>query len=593
MSEKISVTLSPDRLQVGPGESVETTVTIKNASDVVEAYSIVIEGIDPEWCTLSVSSLSLFPGDQEQVRLTIQPPKTTAGKAGTYNVIIKVASRRDATIESTAQLAVEVGRFLLFDLDLSPKKARGRKGSYRVIITNSGNVPTTYTLSGEDAEDMCRFEFKSQAAKVEPGATVEVPLVVNPKKKPFTGRAKAYSFKITVTPHASEAGEGKSVEGQLECKPLIPKWALSLGGVAVAAVIAVVVIIAMAGGGNAPVITSVTPNPATVGLGGISNISCVATDPDGDTLSYAWDAQSGTITGSGDTITWQAPGTAGTYTINVTVNDGTGRVADGSTVVSVVVTTGTIDIKSNPAGAAVYLGGVDTGSITPYIIANVGEGQHTIKLTYNHYKYREETVTVTAGETTYVNWALTWADTTTVTIQPNPTAAKDAYIWSPSPDSQWGSDARLYAGLSAVNQIARSYVQFDLSSIPSTAVVTSANLGLYYFQTFASVAAPVGVYRVNSSWSESTITWNNQPTSAATTEYTRTVPGPVSNYFQYWYIDDLVQGWVDGSIANYGVVVRDTDETTTKACKGFYASEWLYGPRHPKLVIRYYDTAAP
>jgi len=589
MSEKISVTLSPDRLQVGPGESVETTVTIKNASDVVEAYSIVIEGIDPEWCTLSVSSLSLFPGDQEQVRLTIQPPKTTAGKAGTYNVIIKVASRRDATIESTAQLAVEVGRFLVFDLDLSPKKARGRKGSYRVIITNSGNVPTTYTLSGEDAEDMCRFEFKSQAAKVEPGATVEVPLVVNPKKKPFTGRAKAYSFKITVTPHASEAGEGKSVEGQLECKPLIPKWALSLGGVAVAAVIAVVVIIAMAGGGNAPVITSVTPNPATVGLGGISNISCVATDPDGDTLSYAWDAQSGTITGSGDTITWQAPGAAGTYTINVTVNDGTGRAADGSTVVSVVVTTGTIDIKSNPAGAAVYLDGVDTGSITPYIIANVGEGQHTIKLTYNHYKYREETVTVTAGETTYVNWALTWADTTTVTIQPNPTAAKDAYLWSPNPDSNLGDFQYLCVGLSAVNQIARSYLQFDLSSIPGTAVIDWAYVAIYYYSGSSAVATPIGIYSVNSSWSESTITWNNQPTSAATAEYTYTMPASPINTFYTWSIKDLVQGWIDGSITNYGVLLKDTNESTVEAWKCFYSSDWGTASQRPKLTISYYD----
>ena len=589
MSEKISVTLSPDRLQVGPGESVETTVTIKNASDVVEAYSVVIEGIDAEWCTLSVSSLSLFPGDQEQVSLTIQPPKTTAGKAGTYNVIIKVASRRDATIESTAQLALEVGRFLVFDLDLSPKKARGRKGSYRVIITNSGNVPTTYTLSGEDAEDMCRFEFKSQAVQVEPGATVEVPLVVNPKKKPFTGKAKAYGFKITVTPHASEAGEGKSVEGQLECKPLIPVWALGVGGLAVGAIIAVVVVLSMAGGGNAPVITSVTPDPATVGLGGTSNISCVATDPDGDTLSYAWDAQSGTITGSGDTITWQAPGAAGTYAINVTVDDGTGRAADGSTVVSVVVTTGTIDIKSNPAGAAVYLDGVDTGSITPYIIANVGEGQHTIKLTYNHYKYREETVNVTAGETTYVNWALIWADTTTVTIQPNPTAAKDAYLWSPSPDSNLGDFQYLCVGLSALNQIARSYLQFDLSSIPSTAVIGWAYIGIYYYSGSSAVATPIGIYEVTATWSESTITWNDQPTSAATAEYTYTMPASPINTFYTWSIKDLVQGWIDGSITNYGVLLKDTNESTVEAWKCFYSSDWGNADQRPKLTISYYD----
>jgi len=201
MSDKINVTLSPDRVQVNPGESVETTVTIKNASDVVEAYSIAVEGIDPSWCSLSVSSLNLFPSDQEQVKLTIQPPKASSSKAGAYNAIVKVASGRDHTIQTTAPLTVEVGRFLLFDLDLSPKKASGRKGSYKVIITNTGNVPTTYTLAGDDPEEICRFDFKHDTVVIEPGATAEVPLVVNPRKRLFTGKAKDRGFKIKVTPH--------------------------------------------------------------------------------------------------------------------------------------------------------------------------------------------------------------------------------------------------------------------------------------------------------------------------------------------------------------------------------------------------------
>jgi len=263
MSDKINVTLSPDRLQVAPGESVTTTATIKNVGDVVEAYSIAVEGIDPQWCTLSVSSVSLFPGDQEQVQLTIQPPKETVSKAGAYNVIIKAASNRDPTLETTAQLAVQMGRFLLFDLDLSPKKAKGRKGSYKVTIANRGNVSTTYTLVGQDPEEMCRFDFKQSAVTVEPGATAEVPLVVDPKKKPFTGKSKAYNFTLTVTSHASDAGESKSVQGQFECRPLVPVWALAVAAVAVVAIVAAVVIVLLlaGGGGSSAPSVSITYSP--------------------------------------------------------------------------------------------------------------------------------------------------------------------------------------------------------------------------------------------------------------------------------------------------------------------------------------------
>lgn len=261
MSDKISVVLSPDKLEVAPGQSVTATATIKNAGDVVEAYSVEVEGIEAAWCILSVSSVSLFPGDQEQVHITIQPPKATSSRAGAYKATIKVASSRDPAMETAAQLAVEVGRFMGFDVDLSPKKARGRRGSYRLSITNSGNVATTYTFTGQDAEETCHFEFGLNAATVEPGGTAEVPLVVDPKSKPFTGKAKTYDFTVTVSSHASEAGESKTVKGQLECIPLVPVWAVAVAALVVVAVIAVVVVLVMRGGGGPKVNITASPAP--------------------------------------------------------------------------------------------------------------------------------------------------------------------------------------------------------------------------------------------------------------------------------------------------------------------------------------------
>ncbi len=143
----------------------------------------------------------MFPRDQEQGKLTIKPPKICSARTGSYNVIIKVTSAKDSTIETSAQLAVEVGRLLLSDLDLSPKKARGRSGSYKVSIHNTGNVPTTYKLSGDDPEELCRFDFKHETVVIEPCDTAEVPLVVNPRNRLLIEKAKDHGFKTKVTPH--------------------------------------------------------------------------------------------------------------------------------------------------------------------------------------------------------------------------------------------------------------------------------------------------------------------------------------------------------------------------------------------------------
>ena len=55
------------------------------------------------------------------------------------------------------------------------------------------------------------------------------------------------------------------------------------------------------------------------------DITCAATDPDGDTLTYSWSADNGTIKGDGPTISWTSPATMGKYNITVTVTDGKGE----------------------------------------------------------------------------------------------------------------------------------------------------------------------------------------------------------------------------------------------------------------------------
>lgn len=70
-----------------------------------------------------------------------------------------------------------------------------------------------------------------------------------------------------------------------------------------------------------PVITSFNADDRTLSTGGSTRISVVAFDQDEDPLEYDYDAILGTITGSGDQVTYNAPSVPGTDTVSVRVSD--------------------------------------------------------------------------------------------------------------------------------------------------------------------------------------------------------------------------------------------------------------------------------
>jgi len=90
---------------------------------------------------------------------------------------------------------------------------------------------------------------------------------------------------------------------------------------------------------NIPIIENITAHPRKIHIGSNSNINCIASDSDGDSLGFTWFATFGTITGSDSTIIWTAPITPGNYFIVCSVNDGRGGITIDSISVSVRDTT--------------------------------------------------------------------------------------------------------------------------------------------------------------------------------------------------------------------------------------------------------------
>jgi hypothetical protein len=73
-----------------------------------------------------------------------------------------------------------------------------------------------------------------------------------------------------------------------------------------------------------PIITSLKAEPEAVLLSASCQIECIASDEDGDELSYEWLTSKSDIEGNGPTVTWNAPDSEGIYNVVVKVTDGNG-----------------------------------------------------------------------------------------------------------------------------------------------------------------------------------------------------------------------------------------------------------------------------
>ncbi|KXB09469.1 hypothetical protein AKJ35_00805 [candidate division MSBL1 archaeon SCGC-AAA833F18] len=90
------------------------------------------------------------------------------------------------------------------------------------------------------------------------------------------------------------------------------------------------------------------------------------------------------------------------------------------------------------------------------------------------------------------------------TAQVNP--SDDAFVAEDMPDTNTGVSINAWVGSTEYG-----YLKFNLPAVAENALVTSATLNLYHEGGYGSGLGTYDVHRVNESWSEDTITWNNQP----------------------------------------------------------------------------------
>jgi len=147
---------------------------------------------------------------------------------------------------------------------------------------------------------------------------------------------------------------------------------------------------------------------------------------------------------------------------------------------------------------------------------------------------------------------------------------------------------RLVVGTKS-GELCRSFIQTLIPSLPSGSYVTDARLNLSI--TYGtSTMQNLDVYRVNSTWSSSTMTWTIQNSISKTLVKTSVSSESYSNYpSSYRYSCDVTNTIIDiynGARSNYGFMVKYSNESIDDYNR-FYSSDYSTSTVRPVLVVSY------
>jgi len=187
---------------------------------------------------------------------------------------------------------------------------------------------------------------------------------------------------------------------------------------------------------------------------------------------------------------------------------------------------------------------------------------------------------------------------TTVTLSPASDAAIGYHDGANTAGNNYGTAPQLAAfAIPATAQpgglnVNRGLIKFDLSSIPGNAIISDAKLDLYAY-------GPIGTYnghtgsgsgnsfyleRVTTAWNETTVTWNNQPT----TNLLSYVSLPGTTMPTQDYLNTDVTGLIQNMFSSFnnGFLLRLAGENATNII-AFCSKDHPDPSKRPKLRVTY------
>ncbi|HRQ38150.1 MAG TPA: PKD domain-containing protein [Chloroflexota bacterium] len=143
----VVLTINPAHTSLSPLDSGVWQVTITNTGEVADSYDLLAAGIISLTAELSSSTVTLAPGQSQTVQLTAGPlplvlPQTVPfWVTAVSQTDTRIANEAAATITFTGYEGVAVAW-----LPASQTVTNTLAAAFMLVISNTGNVPTTYQL---------------------------------------------------------------------------------------------------------------------------------------------------------------------------------------------------------------------------------------------------------------------------------------------------------------------------------------------------------------------------------------------------------------------------------------------------------------
>jgi serine/threonine protein kinase len=233
-SGRIAIFLESNQINVEPGQSSIVTLVIQNQGNNADAFITSVTGIPATWVMVPTHPISLNPGDQKPVSITINPPLNAQSRAGRYPLKISVSSQQRPSDSVESSLILTVTTYTQFISSFSPERIQfGQTG--RITIQNQGNTPESFAVIWKDPSQSLVFTPPKPTFNVPEGEEIIAEFRVEPSRSPIIGGEKSYPFSAQISP-----GSGAPQTHRIVAfgKGWIPTWTIPFAIIACLAIAA-------------------------------------------------------------------------------------------------------------------------------------------------------------------------------------------------------------------------------------------------------------------------------------------------------------------------------------------------------------------
>ncbi|RJQ32608.1 MAG: DNRLRE domain-containing protein [Actinobacteria bacterium] len=175
--------------------------------------------------------------------------------------------------------------------------------------------------------------------------------------------------------------------------------------------------------------------------------------------------------------------------------------------------------------------------------------------------------------------------TYTTTLQPG-SSGIDAYVNWWGPDTNYGDNGYITA-IGEYSNGVPSFIKYDLGSIPASASLSTAQIGLYFAGFYENNIHQryIQAHRTTSNWSEDTVTFNSRP--SINPSYTSRVLTASAGVWHNFNVTADVAAFLSGT-PNYGWAIQGGSGYASNIGNLYCSSDYLSNDSlRPKLVVTY------